>query len=236
MVLIGLVRRGISYSFSFNYCVFTNIIVVEMKEERGGAWLSVLLMCICAVNVAANWSPVWTDSYIGYPMAAALDPSFPDLAVVYSDTFTVMNVTTGKVLWNNDSCYLLFTAVRRGVVYVITAVTEDEIYLYAFDGRSGQLVWTGPQCDTSSFVVAPQGTEFLILVTEDTIFGVNGSSVWSGPSTRLQNNSSTIPPSRVWWRCSLTHYTVRSKLEQRTKSLECQCRWPHHGGHPVQGD
>ena len=44
----------------------------------------VVLLCLCAMNVAADWSPVLTDALPGWFNYAVFDPSYPDLTVVYS--------------------------------------------------------------------------------------------------------------------------------------------------------
>ena len=73
------------------------------KRMRCNAFLISVLLCLCAMNVAAEWSPVWNDSVPETSGYAVFDPSFPDVAVVYSygeNNFYTVNVTTGIILWS----------------------------------------------------------------------------------------------------------------------------------------
>ena len=66
-------------------------------------------------------------------------------------------------------------------------ITEN---LDAFDALTGQLMWTVPQFDNPTSIVAPQGTEFLIVLSFNAVNAVNGSSgntVWS-----------IVAPKNVW--------------------------------------
>ena len=142
-----------------------------------------LLGCLCAVSVAANWSVVWNDTIAGEANFAAFDPSFPDLTVVYfqgGDYLCAVNVTTGEVLWstNGTITYMVSAALRGGVLFIATSVVDDNklAILYALNALNGQLKWTGPQFDYRSTIVAPQGTEFLIVTTYFAVYTVNSSS------------------------------------------------------------
>lgn len=92
----------------------------------------VVLLCMCAVSVTADWSPVWTDTLPdGDGYYAAIDPSFPDFAVVYQGEGThrcAVNVTTGKVLWSTNDTHAAWVAVVRWNVFFLFASPLPFIY------------------------------------------------------------------------------------------------------------
>ena len=151
----------------------------------------VVLMCLCAVKVTGDWSPVWSvELPPGGISFAAFDPSYPDLIFGYTKNGwygCAVNVTTGTVLWSlnwqDENYALLSAAVRGGVLFSLTSYVYG--YLNASNALTGQLEWsdtTTIEWSDDATIEAPQGTELLMVLNYFAVYAVNstnGNVVWS---------------------------------------------------------
>ena len=96
-----------------------------------------------------------------------------------------VNVTTGETLWSMGNA-TTSAALRNGVLFVgvTTPSSPNVMHLYAFDGVTGQLQWSAPsqRYEYVTSIVAPHGTSFVVVLTQNGVHGVNGSNgtlVWT---------------------------------------------------------